>query len=199
MQQLAVRVSVVATTLARTLRHHADARLETQTLAEVARTVRAVKPLVCWLDRWPPVPTGAPAALADRKAALLKLSLEAATCAQRDRFADNPARAVAAAAAATAATADYIIQDVSDPMILQPASMDTVVLRQRGRPLGFGVVPSFCGHHQLADIRFGSPAHASGAVHQGDEIVQVPFGMCNTSSTAVPYCFNHCDEKHMQK
>ncbi|CAH1644612.1 unnamed protein product [Spodoptera littoralis] len=74
---------------------------------------------------------------------------------------------------ATAATADYIIQDVSDPMILQPASLDTVTLRQAGKPLGFDVVPSFCGHHQLADIRFGSPAHASGAVHNGDEIVQV--------------------------
>ncbi|KAH9640952.1 hypothetical protein HF086_003042 [Spodoptera exigua] len=58
-------------------------------------------------------------------------------------------------------------------MILQPASLDTVTLRQGGKPLGFDVVPSFCGHHQLADIRFGSPAHASGAVHNGDEIVQV--------------------------
>lgn len=52
MQQLALRVSVVATTLARALRHHPDARLETQTLADVARTVHAVKPLVCWLDRY---------------------------------------------------------------------------------------------------------------------------------------------------
>lgn len=67
----------------------------------------------------------------------------------------------------------WCAQDVSDPMILQGASLDTVVLRQGGRALGFDVVPSFCGHHQLADIRFGSPAHASGAVHVGDEIVQV--------------------------
>lgn len=60
-------------------------------------------------------------------------------------------------------------------MILQPASLDTVTLRQGEKPLGFNVVPSFCGHHQLCDIRFGSPAHASGAVHDGDEIVQVPY------------------------
>ncbi|KOB66350.1 Connector enhancer of kinase suppressor of ras 2 [Operophtera brumata] len=50
-QQLALKVSVVATTLARQLRHHTDARLDTQILADVARTVHAVKPLVCWLDR----------------------------------------------------------------------------------------------------------------------------------------------------
>ncbi|XP_038210579.1 uncharacterized protein LOC119831347 [Zerene cesonia] len=169
-QQLALRVSAAAASLARALRHHADTRLETHSLADVARTVQAVKPLVCWLDRWP-LCSGAP--LAERKAALLKLSLEAATCAQRDRFAEQPARAVAAAAAAAAATADYIIQDVSDPMILQPAWVDTVSLKQGGRALGFQVVPSFCGHHQLAHIRFGSPAHASGHVHEGDEIVQV--------------------------
>lgn len=58
-------------------------------------------------------------------------------------------------------------------MILQPASLDAVSLRQGARPLGFEVVPSFCGHHQLADIRFASPAHASGLVHEADEIVQV--------------------------
>ncbi|XP_068630736.1 caskin-1 [Battus philenor] len=168
-QQLALRVSGAATALARALRQHADARLETHSLADVARIVHAVKPLVCWLDRW-----ACPgAALGERKAALLQLALEAATCAQRDRFAEQPARAVAAAAAAAAQLADYIIQDVSDPMILQPASLDTVTLRQGARALGFEVLPSFCGHHQLAHIRFGSPAHASGAVHDGDEIVQV--------------------------
>ncbi|XP_045523969.1 uncharacterized protein LOC123714019 [Pieris brassicae] len=169
-QQLALRVSAAAASLARALRHHADTRLETHSLADVARTVHAVKPLVCWLDRWP-LCSGAP--LAERKAALLKLSLEAATCAQRDRFAEQPARAVAAAASAAAAVADYIIQDVSDPLILQPSWVDTVTLRQAGRPLGFHVLPSFCGHHQIAHIRFGSPAHASGHVHEGDEIVQV--------------------------
>ncbi|CAH1644613.1 unnamed protein product [Spodoptera littoralis] len=106
--RLALRVSVLATGLARSLAAHCDARLETQTLADVASTVHAVKPLVCWLDRWSLCGSG----LSERKAALLKLSLEAATCAQRDRFAEQPARAVAAAAAATAATADYIIQVV---------------------------------------------------------------------------------------
>ena len=57
-------------------------------------------------------------------------------------------------------------------MILQPASLDTVTLRQGERALGFEVVPSFCGHHQLAHIRFASPAHASGLVHEADEIVE---------------------------
>ncbi|XP_053602435.1 uncharacterized protein cnk isoform X3 [Plodia interpunctella] len=170
-QQLAMRLSAVATSLARALRLQPDARLDPQALADVASTVRAVKPLVWWLERW------SGSGLAERAAALLKLALEACTSAQRDRFAEQPARAVAAAAARAALQADYIIQDVCDPLILQPASLETVSLRQGERPLGFDVVPSCCGHLQLADIRFGSPAHASGALHDGDEIVQVS-GRC---------------------
>ncbi|XP_041976438.1 uncharacterized protein LOC121731148 [Aricia agestis] len=183
-QQLALRVSAAASSLARELRNHTDTRLPTQTLADVARTVQAIKPLVCWLDRW----AMCGGALSERKAALLKLALEAATCAQRERFAEQPARAVAATAAAAAAVADYIIQDVADPGILQPATVEAVSLRQAGAgagrgvgraggALGFEVVPSFCGHHQLAHIRFGSPAHACGRVHEGDEVVAVG-GMC---------------------
>lgn len=169
MQQLALRVSAAATGLARALRQSGDARLETAALADVARVVRAVKPLVCWLDRWPC--GGEP--LQERRQALLALALEAATCAQRDRFAEQPARAVAACAQAAAAAADYIVQDAADPGVLAPAALDAVTLKQGEKPLGFEVVPSFCGHHQLARIRFGSPAHASGAVLEGDEIVQV--------------------------
>ncbi|CAH0407960.1 unnamed protein product [Chilo suppressalis] len=54
-QQLAARVSCAATgvarALSRALQRAPDVRLDTQTLADVAHTVRAVKPLVCWLDR----------------------------------------------------------------------------------------------------------------------------------------------------
>lgn len=58
-------------------------------------------------------------------------------------------------------------------MVLQPASLETVSWHQGNKPLGLGVVPSFCGHHQVANIRFGSPAHAAGHLEEGDEIVQV--------------------------
>ncbi|XP_047986354.1 uncharacterized protein LOC125226415 [Leguminivora glycinivorella] len=171
-QQMALRVSVAATGLARALAGGCE-RLETQTLMDVARAVAAVKALVCWLARFP-LSGGL---LRDRAAHLLGLCLEAATCAQRDRFAEQPARTVASAAAAAAASADTIVQHVSDSFVLAPATLETVSLRQAGKPLGFSVLPSLSGHLQLANIRFGSPAHASGAVHEGDEIVQVG-GQC---------------------
>ncbi|XP_063361546.1 uncharacterized protein LOC134650519 [Cydia amplana] len=171
-QQMALRVSVAATGLARALAGGCE-RLETQALMDVARAVAAVKALVCWLARFPM----SGGVLRDRAAHLLGLCLEAATCAQRDRFAEQPARTVASAAAAAAASADTILQHVSDSFVLAPATLETVSLRQAGKPLGFSVLPSLSGHLQLANIRFGSPAHASGAVHEGDEIVQVG-GQC---------------------
>ncbi|VVC92399.1 unnamed protein product [Leptidea sinapis] len=153
-QQLALRVSTAAASLARSLRLHTDARLETQILADVARTVQAVKPLVCWLDR--------------------HLSLEAATCAQRDRFAEAPARAVGAAAAAAAALADHIVQDVADPAVLQPAALETMSVRGAPRgAAGFHVLATFCGHLQLAHPHSPQAAAPAPLVRYGDEIVQV--------------------------
>ncbi|KAI8429320.1 hypothetical protein MSG28_007815 [Choristoneura fumiferana] len=183
-QQLALRVSVCAGGAARALRAqaHGDQRLETQALMDVARAVAAVKTLVCWLERM----VGA-AGLRGRAGALLALCLEACTCAQRDRFAEQPARAVAAAARAAAQLADHIVQDVSDPVILQPASLEQVTLAQGARPLGFAVLPSCGGYHQLAAIRFGSPAHASGAVLDGDEIVQVVISKINREGNGVEW------------
>ncbi|CAG9134930.1 unnamed protein product [Plutella xylostella] len=165
--RLALRARVAAAAL-RSL-CPSERRLHTQALADVARTVSAVKPLVCWLDRWS---LFGGSGLAERRALLLKLSLEAATSAQRDRFAEQPARAVAAAAAAIASTADYIIQDVQDHMVLVPARVDSVTLQQGARPLGFRLAPPPAGRH-LADIRFGSPAHRHPHIHDGDEILQV--------------------------
>lgn len=47
-----------------------------------------------------------------------------------------------------AKVADYIIQDVSDPMVLQPASLDLVTLKKRESDLGFFVLPSMNGIHR---------------------------------------------------
>lgn len=76
----------------------------------MAGLVRCLIESYVFVSRWPLVGSGGAGVLGERKAQLLQLSLEAATCAQRDRFAEQPARAVAAAAAAAAAAADYIVQ-----------------------------------------------------------------------------------------
>lgn len=43
--------------------------------------------------------------------------------------------------------ADYIIQDISDPIILQPATLNLVTLKKRESELGFNIIPNYHGIH----------------------------------------------------
>lgn len=96
-----------------------------------------------------------------------------ATCAQRDRFAEQPVAEIRTICHDLAQLADNIIQEISDPMLLQPASLDLATLKKKENELGFSLMPSFHGVHQIADIKFASPAHTSNKLEEGDEIVQV--------------------------
>lgn len=43
--------------------------------------------------------------------------------------------------------ANYIIQDISDPIILQPATLNLVTLKKRESEFGFNIVPNYHGIH----------------------------------------------------
>nr|XP_012216845.1 PREDICTED: uncharacterized protein LOC105668809 isoform X1 [Linepithema humile] len=174
LQLLALRLSCQAHSLHNELSRQTDSKpVTTQTLSDVASVVMAVKPLVRWLDR---SPFSGQLEYNDKKAELMKLSLEMATCAQRDRFAEKPIEEIRTTCGQLARLADYIIQDIADPMILQPASLDLATLKKKsGDDLGFYILPSFHGAHQIAEIKFGSAAHQCGKMEEGDEIVQVNY------------------------
>ncbi|EFN72679.1 Connector enhancer of kinase suppressor of ras 3 [Camponotus floridanus] len=174
LQLLALRLSCQAHSLHNELSRQTDSKpVTTQTLSDVASVVMAVKPLVRWLDR---PPFCGQLEYNDKKTELMKLSLEMATCAQRDRFAEKPIEEIRTTCDQLAKLADYIIQDTDDPMILQPASLDLATLKKKsGDDLGFYILPSFHGVHQIAEIKFGSAAHQCGKMEEGDEIVQVNY------------------------
>ncbi|KAI4490984.1 hypothetical protein M0802_010560 [Mischocyttarus mexicanus] len=174
LQLLALRLSCQAHSLYNELSRQTDSKpVTTQTLSDVASVVMTVKPLVRWLDR---PPFSGQLNYNDKKAELMKLSLEMATCAQRDRFAEKPIEEIRSTCEQLAKLADYVIQDVADPMILQPVTLDLATLKKRpGDELGFYILPSFHGIHQIADIKFGSAAHQCGKMEEGDEIVQINY------------------------
>lgn len=58
-------------------------------------------------------------------------------------------------------------------MILQPASLDLATLKKKEQELGFFIMPNNHAVHQIAEIKYGSPAHTSSKIEEGDEIVQV--------------------------
>nr|XP_031838003.1 uncharacterized protein LOC116429322 [Nomia melanderi] len=174
LQLLALRLSCQAHSLQNELSRQTDSKpVTTQTLSDVASVIMAVKPLVRWLDR---PPFSGQLEYNDKKVELMKLALEMATCAQRDRFAEKPIEEIRTICGQLAKLADYIIQDITDPMILQPTSLDLATLKKKpGDDLGFYILPSFHGAHQIAEIKFGSAAHQCGKMEEGDEIVQVNY------------------------
>lgn len=74
---------------------------------------------------------------------MLRYGLELATIAQRDRFVDNAIERILDLAQKLSKLSDYIIQDITDPMLLQPAYLDLVTLKKRESELGFYIMPSY--------------------------------------------------------
>lgn len=106
---------------------------------------------------------------------MLRLGLELATVAQRDRFSQNPIKQIINLAEKLSKLSDYIIQDITDPMLLQPAYLDLVTLKKRESEFGFYIMPSTQFINRITDIKYNSPAHNSGKIDDGDEIVQINY------------------------
>jgi len=113
--------------LALRLSSHSES-VSTQTLSDVASIMMVVKPLVRWMD-YPPF--SGHVEYHGKKIELMKISIEMATCAQRDRFAEKPVQEIRTTCNQLAMLADYIIQDSIDPIILQPASLDLATLKKK--------------------------------------------------------------------
>lgn len=173
LQFLALHMATAARNLYRQLATHCDnSKLETQILNDITRTIATIKPIISWLDR---APFHGQLQFNEIRKNMLRLGLEMATSAQRDRFVENPAEQIKTTAETLAKLGDYIIQDITDPMLLQPASLSLVTLKKRESELGFNIEPSYHGVHKVIEIKYNSPAHNSGKIEDGDEIVQINY------------------------
>ncbi|XP_055916642.1 uncharacterized protein LOC129949295 [Eupeodes corollae] len=173
LQFLALHMATAARNLYRQLATHCDnSKIETQILNDITRTIATIKPIISWLDR---APFHGHLQFNEIRKNMLKLGLEMATSAQRDRFVENPAEQIKTTAETLAKLGDYIIQDITDPMLLQPASLSLVTLKKRESELGFNIEPSYHGIHKVIEIKYNSPAHNSGKIEDGDEIVQINY------------------------
>lgn len=143
LQFLALQVATTSRCLYKQLEKNREKKtLDTDALMDITRTLAKIKPLICWLDR-PPF-KGQHQYFEIRKK-MLTLALEMAISAQRDRFALRPVDQIIQNAEILAKLSDYIIQVISDPMLLQPASLILVTLKKKESDLGFYVSPSFHG------------------------------------------------------
>lgn len=145
MQFLAMHVATTAKCLHKQLAYYNDkSKIETEILNDITRAIATIKPLVGWLDR---EPFQGQLQFDETRKRMLHLGIEMATSAQRDRFVQNPVDQIRLTAEKIAKLADYIIQDITDPMILQPATLTLVTLKKRESELGFNIVPNYHGIH----------------------------------------------------
>ncbi|TMW41440.1 hypothetical protein DOY81_013479 [Sarcophaga bullata] len=173
LQFMALHVATAARSLHRLLALKNGASvIETQILSDITRTIAKIKPLIGWLDR---SPFQGQFQFTEICKKMLRLGLEMATIAQRERFVENPVEQIRTTAETLERLANYIIQDITDPMLLQPASLNLVTLKKRESELGFNIETSYHGIHRVTDIKHNSPAHNSGKIEDGDEIVQINY------------------------
>lgn len=142
-------------------------------LKEITRTISYIKRLIDWIDK-PPFYKQRP--FNEIRHQMLKIGLEIATCAQREKFTQNPVRQLQQKTEKLAKLADWVIQNISDPILLQPSTLDLVTLKIRENELGFYIIPSVNGVHKITDITYTSPAHNTHKkLEDGDEIVQINY------------------------
>ncbi|XP_017049543.1 uncharacterized protein LOC108093779 [Drosophila ficusphila] len=174
LQFMALHVATAARNLHRELaKNHAEStKIDTRILHDITRTIATLKPLVGSLER---TPFRRQEMYREYCGNVLKSGLELATIAHRDRFSLQPVPAIRQSAERLENLANFVIQDISDPMVLQPASLDVVDLKRRESELGFNIESSYNGIHRVTDIKYNSPAHNCGKIEDGDEIVQINY------------------------
>ncbi|KAG1689935.1 Connector enhancer of kinase suppressor of ras 3 [Nymphon striatum] len=148
-------------------------RVNTATLTAVSGILSSVKAVIAWLNQNPF--DGQDQYVPIRKT-ILRLSIELASTAQRDQFAENPQDVIRTSALNLAELCDNIVQALNDPLILQPAYIEVVsVKKEQNEELGIQLQSSYSGIHLVGGIKFQSPAHGCRKISEGDEIVQINY------------------------
>lgn len=136
MQLLAMRLSCQSHCLEQTIKADIKEnpkgaqRVKTQIMADVTGVTAAIKSLVLWIDRQP---FASNEKYQEIRAKILSIGLSVATCTQRDRFAERPVEEIQQKCAQLTQLADDIIENSTDALVLQPASLDIATIRSRSR------------------------------------------------------------------
>ena len=107
---------------------------------------------------------------------ILRISIELASTSQRDQFVDKPNDVIKNSCLNLAELCDRIVQELSDSLAIQPASLDIVTVKKKpDEDLGMHIHSSYSGIHIVGGIKFQSPSHRCGRIEEGDEIIQVNY------------------------
>ncbi|KAK2715855.1 hypothetical protein QYM36_010425, partial [Artemia franciscana] len=193
LQSLALRVSAKSRSLSAEIRQEETeeklptgrGKVTTSTLSGVTDLLRSVKDLLFWLDR---SPFEGQEPYTSLRNTLVKISIEMATSAQRDQFAENPVAVIRSDCNQITTLCEKVVVELSDPYIAQPATLDVATVKARQDEetklageladcwfMGMHIVTNHRGIHLVDGIRFQSASHQTGKIEVGDEIVQVNY------------------------
>ena len=147
--------------------------VSTEIVSAVADCLTSVKAIIYWL-------TSSPfegVEMYDKlKAELIDLTLKLATIGQRDMFAEDQGTIIRENCHSLCKITDNIIQTCTDPLIIQPASLDVATIKKKpGDDIGVHLLSHYPGIHQVNLIRPLSPAHTCGKISEGDHLIQINY------------------------
>lgn len=180
LQMLSLRLGCKARSLFNILKRETDDeeksrdRVTTKTLSGVCDILTSVKLFVSWIDRYP---FGGQEEYISIRKEILKLSIELASTAQRDQFVEKPNEVIKENCAIFAETCDKIVQDLNDPLAIQPAYLEVITIKKKtGEDIFSGVhfSSSYSGIHIVEKIDRSSIFYR-GRIEEGDEIVQINY------------------------
>ncbi|KRX27516.1 Beta-mannosidase [Trichinella nelsoni] len=142
-------------------------------LSEVACLAGQAKKFLFWLDR---EPFNTDEQFKVTRNSVLHLVVQIVQLAQMpsDDLCDV-ARNVQMLCTQLAAICDEIVENSVDPLVLQTAFLETVLIRRHSvdDELGFNIEAPYKGVHMISEVKYHSPVDVCGKVNAGDEIVQV--------------------------
>lgn len=151
-------------------------RVSLETLDSVSTIVEHITKIVCWLDHMPCSPDE-PKFNKDFRSIILRVAVELTSTAQRDQFVEQPNDILKKTSKFLADYCEWVVLAITDPEFIQPCCLDVVSVKRRPGEEDFGIIMETVVLDVITviDVVFSSPAHRSGGISIGDEIVQIDY------------------------
>ncbi|XP_074658041.1 connector enhancer of kinase suppressor of ras 2-like isoform X2 [Tubulanus polymorphus] len=142
-------------------------------LSGVCYVIRATKTMLSWLNRFPFELTDEYIILHNN---IMKLSMELLAASQSDTCSPTNLEKILDISMKLAEICDNLIRNAKDSLVIQPATLEFANIRKKpAEELGIHIHSSYDGIHTISAVNNPSPAHVSGKVEEGDEVVQVNY------------------------
>lgn len=113
----------------------------------------------------------------DFKSIVLRVAVELTSTAQRDQFVEQPNDVIKKTSKFFADYCEWVVLAIDDPDFIQPCWLDIVSVKKKPDEEDFGIIiqPATLGSLAIEEVVFSSPAHRSGRISVGDEIIQIDY------------------------